>query len=226
MAIKISGRLTIGGLFFALLLMGGVRPALSQDDDLNSTSFQSPTHFYQVDTLDALGAADISTNYELENSTNELIHSLGSALNFSALEGHTRIVSILSSAPAVPGNRFKSFNSVAYDPLGSSGQLAGSMGTAADVCAENFGWEAGVGYAAAISDGRIVSDVRSEPSGLDFNFASEAQGQIAVESNMVSGSANAYQSYSNQVIVDGDAKVTQRGGFIFPNSLSSLCAWQ
>jgi len=226
MAIKISGRLTIGGLFFALLLMGGVRPALSQDDDLNSTSFQVPTHFYQVDTLDALGAADISTNYELENSTDELIHSLGFALNFSALEGHTRIVSILSSAPAVPGNRFKSFNSVAYDPLGSSGQLAGSVGTAADVCAENFGWEAGVGYAAAITDGRIVSDVRSEPSKLDFNFASEAQGQIAVESNMVSGSANAYQSYSNQVIVDGDAKVTQRGGFIFPNSLSSLCAWQ
>jgi hypothetical protein len=218
--------LAIAALFFVLILTVGLRPALSQDDDLNSAHPQSPTHFFRVDTLDAVGAADISTNYELQNSTNELTHSLGFILDFSALEGHTRIVSILSSAPAVPGNRFKSFNSVAYDPLGSNGQLTGSVGTEANVCAENFGWEAGIGYAAAISDGRIVSDVRSEPSGLDFNFASDAQGQIEVGSNMVSGSANAYQSYSNQVIVDGDAKVTQRGGFTFPNSLSSLCAWQ
>jgi hypothetical protein len=226
MGVKFLRGLTIGGLFFALLLMGGVRPASSQDDDLNSAPSQSPTHLYQVDTLDAFGAADIRTNYELNSNTDEFIHSLGFALNFSATEGHTRIVSILSSSPAIPGNRFKSFNSVAYDPLAASGQLAGSVGTAADVCAENFGWEAGFGYVAAISDGRIVSDVRSEPSGLDFNFASEAQAQIEVESNLVSGSANAYQSYSNQVIVDGDAKVTQRGNFIFPNALSSFCAWQ
>jgi len=226
MVAKISRVLTVGGLFFVLIFIGGLRPASSQDDDLHSAPSQSPTHFHRVDTLDAFGAADIDTNYELEINTDELIHSLGFALNFSAPEGHTRIVSILSSAPVVPGNRFKSFNSVAYDPVGASGQLAGSVGTAAGVCAENFGWEAGFGYNAAISDGRVVSDVRSEPAGLDFNFTSEAQAQVAVESNMVSGSANAYQSYSNQVIVDGDAKVTQRGNFTFPNALSSLCAWQ
>jgi hypothetical protein len=226
MAMKFLGGLTIGSLFFALILLGGVRPALCQDDDLNSEHPQSPTHFYQLDNLDVFGAADISTNYELENSTDDFIQSLGVALNFSAPEGHTRIVSILRSTPAVPGNRFNSFNSVAYDPLGASGQLAGSVSTTADVSAENFGWDGGVGYVAAISDGRIVSDVRYEPAGLNFNFESEAQAQITVESNMVSGSANAYQSYSNQVIVDGDATVTQRGNFIFPNALSSLCAWQ
>ena len=223
---KIIRGLAIGGLFLVLILIGGLRPALGQDDHLNGAPPQSPTHFYRVDTLDALGAANISTNYALQNTAGALVHELGFALDFSALEGHTRIVSILSSAPAVPGNRFKSFSSVAYDPLGSSGQLIGSVGTAASVCAENFGWEAGIGYSATINEGRIVSNVRSEPSGLDFNFASDAQGQIQVEANMVSGSANTYQSYSNQIMVDGDAKVTQRGEFTFPNSLSSLCSWQ
>ena len=225
MGMKIIRGLAIGGLFFVFILMGALQPALGQDDHLNGTP-QSPTHFFRVDTLDAVGAADISTNYALQNTAETLVHELGFALDFSALEGHTRIVSILSSVPAVPGNRFKSFNSVAYDPLDSSGQLTGSVGTEASVCAENFGWEAGVGYSAAISDGLIVSNVRSEPSGLDFNFASEAQGQIQVEANMVSGSANAHQSYSNQIIVEGDAKVTQRGGFTFPNSLSTLCSWR
>ena len=223
---KIWRGLIIFTLFLGLFLTGGLRPVLSQDDDLNSPPPLRPTHFFQVDTLDAFGAADISTKYTLQNTTEALTHGLGYALNFSALEGHTQIVSKLSSTPTVPGNQFRNFNWVGYDSLDSGSQLTGSVSTATNVCAENFGWEAGVGYSAAIDNGKIVSYVNSEPNALDFNFSSDARGQIQVGSAMVSGSANSHQSYSNQILVDGDAKVSQRGGFIFPHSLSSLCSWQ
>jgi hypothetical protein len=183
-----------------------------------------PDRAFAITDIRHTGSLNMSQDYSHTYSDDRASEEFAHSFRVNAPEGKTRVYDVLSVAPAARGSRVWTATSIGYDPLNTTGRLAGSEGTNVGVlytgnnglCRLEGLLCSTTGSQFVLDRGFVHSSVRTNNamSLADYDFSSMGKGAVSTGCSVLSGSASDPQTSYNQLITaEGEFDVYYSAGF-------------